>query len=452
MNDDLLELARRVAGEAQPNEHIEVLVSRGRDTDVRAYRGAVESLTVAGSEGIGVRVISEGRQGLAWAGTLEATAVAETLAAARDNARFSEPDEYVGLATPIDVASAPIPELSLWDDTVLRESTESKVARALELEAATIALDARVRNVRSASYTDGWGASALVNSLGVEAVSASTGASCSVSALATDGDETQTAGGFSVARGFAGVDVAEAAAMAVTRATRLLGAVSIPSRRVLIILDPMVTRSFLALIGAACNAESVQRGRSMFGERMGESIGSESVTLIEDPTIQDAYGASTHDGEGIPTRRITLIDRGVLRSWLHNTYTARKGGTTTTASAVRGLGSAPGVGARALFLAPGPDDPDAILASVPEALYVQSVSGLHSGTNTASGDFSVGADGLMVRGGAFAEPVREVTVASTLPRMLLDITAVGSDLTWLPGGGAGQTVLIGEMSLAGRDA
>lgn len=91
------------------------------------------------------------------------------------------------------------------------------------------------------------------------------------------------------------------------------------------------------------------------------------------------------------------------------------------------------------------------MASVPEALYVQSVSGLHSGTNTASGDFSVGADGLFVRDGAFAEPVREVTIASTLQRMLLDVGAVGADLTWLPGGGAGQTLLINEMSLAGRD-
>jgi len=450
MSDELLEIARRVVEQAQPGEHVEALVSRGRDTEVKAFRGQVEELTVAGSEGIGVRVLVDGRQGLAWAGTLDPDAIAATLADARDNARYGEPDEYFGFATPEDAASAPVPALDLWDDALLSVPTEEKVALALALEAATIDADPRVHGVRSASYGDGWGRSALVNSLGIEAVSASTGASCSVSALATVGDETQTAGGFSVARGFAGVDIAVAADMAVSRATRLLGAAPITSRRVAVIFDPMVTRSLLGLIAVACNAEAVQKGRSMFAERLGEAVAAASVTLVDDPTIQDAYAATTHDGEGVPTRRTALIRDGVLESLLHNTYTARKAGTQTTGSAVRGLGSAPGVGARALFMQPGELGPEAILGSVPEALYVQSVSGLHSGTNPASGDFSVGVEGLMVRDGQFAEPVREVTIASTLQRMLLDVGAVGSDLTWLPGGGAGQTVLIADMALAGR--
>jgi PmbA protein len=138
-----------------------------------------------------------------------------------------------------------------------------------------------------------------------------------------------------------------------------------------------------------------------------------------------------------------------LRGFLHNAYTARRAGTRTTASAVRGFKSTPGVGPRALHLLPGTLSPEAIMASVPEALYVQSVSGLHSGTNPVSGDFSVGATGLMVRGGAFAEPVREITIASTLQRMLHDVGAIGADLTWLPGGGAGLTLLVGEMTMSG---
>ena len=450
MSADLLDIARRVVDQARSGEHVEAVVSRGRDTEVKAFRGGVEELTVAGSEGIGVRVLTDGRQGLAWAGTLEADAVAEALDAARDNARYGEPDEYFGFATPEDAASAPVPDLELWDASLLEVSTEDKVALALALEAATVGADPRVRGVRSAAYSDGWGETALVNSLGVEAVFASTGASCSVSALATEGDETQTAGGFSVARGFQGVDLQEAATMAVTRATRLLGAAPIPSRHIPVVFDPMVTRSLLGLVAVACNAEAVQKGRSMFAERLGEVVAADGVTLIDDPTIQDAYAATTHDGEGVPTRRTTLIDRGVLTHLLHNTYTARKAGTRTTGSATRGMGSAPGVGARALFMEPGALGPDEILASVPEAVYVQSVTGLHSGTNPASGDFSVGIEGLMVRDGVFAEPVREVTIASTLQRMLLDITEVGADLTWLPGGGAGQTLLIADMSLAGR--
>ncbi len=173
------------------------------------------------------------------------------------------------------------------------------------------------------------------------------------------------------------------------------------------------------------------------------------MTLVDDPTLAEAFGAATHDGEGVPTRRIDLIVDGQLQGFLHNVYTARRSSTRTTGSAVRGFKSTPAVGARALHLRPGAKSPDEILASVPEALYVQSVSGMHSGTDPVSGDFSVGAEGLMVRDGAFAEPVREITIASTLQRMLLDVAEVGADLTWLPGGAAGLTLLLSDMTMSG---
>jgi PmbA protein len=187
----------------------------------------------------------------------------------------------------------------------------------------------------------------------------------------------------------------------------------------------------------------------MFVDRAGEEVAAPHVTLVDDPTVGDAFGAATHDSEGVPTRRVPLIEGGVLRGFLHNVYTGRRSGAGTTGSAVRGVKSTPGVGARALTLVPGTRAPEEILAGMDAALYVQSVSGLHSGTNPVSGDFSVGAEGLMVRAGAFAEPVREVTIASTLPRMLQDLVEIGNDLTWLPGGAAGVTVVLGEMTLSG---
>ena len=188
----------------------------------------------------------------------------------------------------------------------------------------------------------------------------------------------------------------------------------------------------------------------MFTGRLDEQIGATRVTVLDDPTDPRALGAATHDSEGVPTRPIALIDAGVLRGFLQNVYTGRRSGAGTTGSAVRGYTSTPGVGVRALRFEPGDHTPEQIMASVPEALYVQSVSGLHSGTNPISGDFSVGAEGLMVRGGDFAEPVREVTIASTLQRMLLDIADIGADLTFLPGSVAGMTVLIDEMTLSGE--
>ncbi len=234
--------------------------------------------------------------------------------------------------------------------------------------------------------------------------------------MAGEGGETRTGSGFSVGRTFTELDVAEAAYDAAERAVRLLGARQPASRRLPVVLDPLVTRSVLSLVGGALSGEAILKGRSLFVGREGE-----------------------------------FVAGGRLDAFLHNVYTGRRAGCSSTGSAVRGgFKSTPGVGARALHLVPGSLSPDEILASVPEALFVQSVSGLHSGTNPVSGDFSVGAEGLMVRGGSLAEPVREVTIASTLQRMLHDIVHVGADLRWLPGGAAGMTLLIGEMSMSGN--
>jgi PmbA protein len=447
---DLLELARRVAGEASAGEQVEAYVVRSRDVEVKVFGGEVESLSTAEVEGVGVRVIADARQGYAWAGSLDADVIADTVAEARDNAGFGSPDASYALASPDDVGGVDVASgLDLWRDDVLATSTSAKVDVALALEAAVHAADPRVRGVESASYGDAAVEAAVANSLGVEASTRRTSASCSAFAMAGEGTATQTGSGFSAARSFSELDHEAAARDAAERAVRLLGAKPIPSGKLPVVLDPLVTRSLLALVGGALSGEAIVRGRSFFVGREGESVAAPNVTLVDDPTNPDAFGATSHDGEGVPTRRVELIAGGRFDAVLHNVYSARRAGARTTGSAVRGFKSTPGVGARALHLLPGNLGPEEILASVGHGLYVQSVSGLHSGTNPVSGDFSVGAVGLVIRDGALAEPVREVTVASTLQRILHDIAAVGADLTWLPGGAAGMTVLVDEMSVSG---
>ncbi len=447
--DDLLEIARGVARAAREGEQVEAYVVRTRDTDVEVFDGEVESLTTASVEGVGIRVIAGQRQGLAWAGSLAKDVIEDTLKEARDNAGFGEPDEWYGLASPADVNGATPPALDLWREELVSVPTEEKVRIALDLERATKAADPRIRNVESASYGDALAESALANSLGVESYTRRTTCSASAVALADDGSGTQSGYGFVAGRTLSDLDLESIPRDAATRACRLLGAKPVPGRRIAVILDPLVTRSVLGVLSSAFNGESMLKGRSLFAGRVGEKIGAPFIQLVDDPTDARALGASQFDGDGIPTRRNALIVDGVMQGFLHNVYTGRRSGSGTTASATRGIGSTPGVGVRALRLEPGPRSPEEIMSLVGEALYVQSVSGLHSGTNPISGDFSVGADGLMVRDGAFAEPVREITIASTLQRMLLDITEVGNDLTFLPGAVAGMTVLVGEMTMSG---
>jgi PmbA protein len=447
---DLLELTRGVAATARPGEQVEAYAVRTRETDVEVFGGEIESLAVAGVQGVGVRIVSDHRQGFAWVGSLDAGMVAETIAEARDNATFAEPDEWSGLATPADAAGIAAPDLDLWREELLAVSTDDKVRYAIELDTRVAGADPRIRGVESTSYGDGAVEAAVASSTGVDATVRRTVCSAHSFAMAEADGQTQTGYGFSVGRTFSDLDADHIVAMATERALRLLGARQPKSRRLAVVLDPLVTAQFLGVLSAAFNGESMLKGRSLFLDRVGEAVGSPIIDLADDPTDPLMPGATTHDAEGVPCRRNPLVSAGVLQGFLHNSATARRAGTRTTGSATRaGYTSTPGVGVRALRLEPGARGPDEILASLPDALYVQSVSGLHSGTNPVSGDFSVGAEGLVVRDGALAEPVREVTIASTLPRMLLDIAEIGSDVTPLGGSTAGVTLVVSEMTMSG---
>lgn len=444
--DGLLALAQRVVAQAGSGEQVEAFVSRSRSVSVRAHGGEVESLSVAEPAGVGVRVVVDGRQGFAYCGTLDESVVRDTLTAARDNARFAEPDPHAGLAIPDGVASVPAPADPTPIDAM---ALEDKVALAIGLEAAAVGLDPRVRSVRVAAYGDDVGASAVATSTGIASVGGWADAGVSVAALATD-DTGTTVGGFGdAARDPAQLDADAVAAEAVARATRLLGAGPIPSVRLTVVFEPRLAATLVALLAGTLGGEAVVKGRSPFAERLGEVIASPLLTVVDDPTDARSLAASSHDGEGLATRRNVLVRNGVLEGFLHNTWTARRMGTASTASAVRGVRSTPGVGPQALAMEPGAGTFDEFVAGIDHGFVVQSLSGLHSGVNPVSGDVSVGAEGFVIHDGVIGQPVREVTLASTLQRMLTGITAVGADLEWLPGGSAAATIVIGEMSLGG---
>ena len=445
---ELLDLATRVAGMVQGGEQVEVYASRGRATSVKAYEGEVESFTSAESFGIGVRVVrADKRQGFASAGSLDEGIVAEVLADARDNAAFAEPDEWAGVAEPDGVDVTPI---ELWHPALLELGTEAKVALAIELERVVRAGDPRIAGVRSAAYGDSAGEGAVATSTGIAVYDRATFCHLAVTALARDGDETQVGGGVAVGREPGELDLAEAAADAVERATRLLGARQPPSQRLTVVLEPRLAATLLGIVGGMLRGDVVLKGRSPFADRVGEQIASPLLTYVDDPTDHRSLAADSHDGEGLATRRNALIADGVLQGFLHDTYTGRRSGAGSTGSAVRGSRSTPTPGLQAPALRPGARDLDTIVAGLDGALLVQSMHGLHSGVNAVSGDFSVGADGVMIRDGALAEPVREVTLASTLQRLLLDVVEVGNDLEWLPGGSGAPTLVIADVALSGK--
>lgn len=443
---DLLEIGDRVAGLANDGEQVEVVVGRSTSTEVRVYEGEVEQLASATSAGIGVRVVAGRRQGFAYAGSLDDDVLAETLAEARDNAEFGTEDEWLGLAEPDGV---PVPDLDLYRPELESVPTADRIDLALALERAVRAGDPRITGVESADYADGVSESAVVTTSGIRTASRESSCYVSVYCVAQDGGDTQTGFGFSVGRTPDDLDVDAAAADATRRATRLLGATQPRSGRVTVVLDPYVTAQFLGIIGSTLSGEAVLKGRSLFADRLGEEVAAPCVTLVDDPTNPLAYTSSQTDGEGLASRRNVLVDGGRLDRFVHNAYTARRAGTTSTANAVRGFSSTPGVGCRALALAPGRRLQPDLLASVGDGVLVSSVSGLHSGVNPVSGDFSTGAEGLRIAGGALGEPLREFTIASTLQRMLAEVAEVGADVEWLPMRAAGVSLVVRDVTVSG---
>jgi PmbA protein len=443
---ELLTIAQQVADQAHRGEQVEAFVARYQDTSVRVYEGEVEHLTAASSEGIGVRVIRDGRTGFAYAGTLDPDAIVDALAEARDNVAFGTADEFAGLAEPDGVQIVP---QDLWIESLAGFPTERKIALARELEQAALAADARVR-VEESDYGDVLAEAAVATSTGIASAGRETAASLSIGTLADDGDVTHTGFGFTVGRSPDEFDIDKAAREAAERATRLIGATKPSTGKVTVVLDPFVTAQLLRVMSATLNGEAVLKGRSFFAGRLGEAVAAPTITLVDDPTNPLAYTASEVDGEGLATRRNVLIDGGVLRMFVQSSYSARRAVTAPTGNATRGgFSSTPGCGCLALSLVPGTRDQRELIADVDDGVLVQSVQGLHSGVNPVSGDFSTGAAGLLIRAGELGPPVKEFTIASTLQRMLHDVVEVGGDEEWLPMAASGVTLVVRDVTMSG---
>ena len=441
---DLLDLCVAAAEAAEGDEQVEAFAEERSTTSVDAHRGEVEGLTFAESRGVGVRVISDGRLGFAHVADPSIDEVREAVGRARANAAVASPDPFNALP-----AAEPIEPLDgLFSQSLAAMKTDEKVPIAIEMERLATSIDPRVRKTESVRYGDAIGSVAIASNRGVRAEYRATGCWCVAVTLAEQDGDTQTGFSYRISRSIDELHQSSVVTEAVERAARMLGAVKPETERVPVLLDPVAASSFLGVLSEGLSADAVQKQRSLFGPLVGEQVGSTSLTIVDDGRFLDAPGASPFDGEGVPTGRHELVTAGVLNGFLHNTYTALRGQTRSTGNAVRGYRSTPGVGTTNLFVEPGDRSLEELLRDAEGGVLVQDVSGVHSGANPVSGEFSVGATGLRISGGALGEPVREMTIASTIPEMLRAVSALGNELRWFSSVGVPH-ILLREMTLAG---
>lgn len=445
---DLADLCRAALSRAEHAEHAEAYAGESRHTEVKARRGQVDSLSRAESRGVGVRVFVDGRLGYAWAADPDLDEAAALLVAARESAGYAGPDE----ANVLPEGGRAEPLRGLFREGQAELDPERKVRLALDLERSAVSSDPAVKRVEEVMYGDAVSRVAIASTRGVDASYERTDCWCVVSALAERDGEAQSGFSFRLARELDELEWEDAAAEAARRGARLLGSRKPNTERVPVVLDPWAAASFLGVLARALSAEEVQKGRSLLADLIGERVASQAVTLVDDGRLLEGPSAAPVDDEGVPATRTDIVQAGTLRSFLHNTTTARRAGALSTGNASRpSYRGVPGVAPSNLFLQPGDLDPEAVLRKAGRGVFVQDVKGVHSGANPISGEFSVGATGLRIEGGELGEPLREMTIASTVPEVLQGIEAVGSDLRFFPaGGGLGTcTLLVGEMTVAG---
>ena len=427
----------------------EAYVSEAENREVRVHGGEVESLTAATQCGLGLRVWIGGRVGYGFGTDLSPDGLQAIAARAAEAAQVADEDEFAG--PPVSNGEPP-PVEGLSDPSRAEWSPAQIADLALAVEREALESDSRIVAVEQAVYFDSAERVAIAASSGGGGEYETTSCYAYLQALAEGDSGRETGLGFGLARGPAGLDLEAIGREGAERASEMIGSSKPSSRGCPVVLDATVAASFVGLLGKAAGADAVQRGRSPLAESIGEEVAGEAFALHDDGLDPAGFATAPIDAEGTPRRRTALIEAGRLRTFLHDSYTARRGGTSSTGNAGRsGYRTPPGVSTSNLVVAPGTASLDELLREAGDGVYVSDVAGLHSGVNPVTGVFSVGASGWAIRAGARAEPLREFTIASDLVSMLRGVRAAGSEPRWVPFGGSISTppLLIGEMTVSG---
>ena len=446
---NLEDLASRVIDLAKAGgaSDAECTVSEGNHFSVSVRMGEVESLKEAGSRAAGIRVLVGKHTGSAYTSDLTDDGIRHMVNSALDLAKITTEDPFAGLPEASQLGKIDI-DLQLYSDSVPELPADRKIEWAKKAEAAALSADPRIANSEGGSCDSHVGTSVFANTLGF--LGSYRSSSCSISAVpvAKQDGSMERDFWFTVARTVDGLeDPEQVGRRAAQRAVRRLGARKVATQKAPIVFEPRVARSLIDNVFDAISGDSVYRGETFLAGKLGQKIASERLTIIDDATMPRLFGSSPFDDEGVPSRRTVVIENGVLRSWLLNSYTARKLGMTTTGNASRGITGNAGVGHGNLYIPNGSTSPEDIIKSVKRGFYVTELIGF--GYNVVTGDYSRGAAGLWIENGEFTHPVSEVTIASTLPEILMNLEAIGSDLEFRSAL-ASPTLLISEMTISGQ--
>jgi PmbA protein len=447
---DLKDLAQDIVRRAMKGgaTAAECVVREGDEFSTLVRLGQVETLKESGSKAIGVRVFNGQRAASTYSSDLSPAGLDRMVKSALELSKITSEDPFAGIPDRSQLGSLP-GDLDLYSADVYSLPGEERISYARRAEKAALDFDPRIKNSEGGSFDAATGHKVLANSHGF--VGEYRRSYCSIAAIPiaqTPDGAMQRDYWFSVSRNLGRLESPEhVGKVAAERTIRRLGARKVKTAHVPVVFDPLVAVSMLDHIFEGINGDSVYRGASFLAGKLGERVAAADVNVIDDGTMVGGFGTSPFDGEGIPTRRTIVIENGVLKSYLLNTYTAKKLGLQTTGNASRGLAGTPGIGPGNYFLQPGAKTPKQIISEIKDGLYVTEFLG--HGANLVTGDYSRGASGMWISGGELAYPVEEITVAGNLKEIFMNIAEIGNDLEFR-GAMACPTIRIEGLTVGGE--
>lgn len=443
MNDPL-NVAERLLEKEGPKDW-EVFHQVSETFRVEVKDGLVDSLKRANVSGLAIRVIREGRVGFSFTSALDAASLERTVRTAVDAARFMPIDADIDLAEP---AAIPAVDECILDGSLGQTTESAKTEIAAEIERLARAEDKRVTTIRSAGYAETIVKASLMNSRGLNASGGASFVRGWIELMAEQDGDQEMAYWMEQSRSARGIDPRVVAVNAAQRAVRSLGGRSVPSARLPVVLENTVAVDLLSILSSSFVAENHFKKTASPKIRPGEPLFSNKVSIVDDGLDIRGDSAFPFDGEGTPSSRTEVVTDGVVASLLFDRTYARKFGTVSTGNCRRGSFEAlPASGPTNLFIKPGVEPLESLFRSADDGLFITELMGLHT-ANPISGDFSVGAAGFAIRGGALDHPVKGVAVAGNIIDLFKSVLAVGNDFRFF-GSLGGSSLLIESLAVSG---
>lgn len=426
-------------------DEIEILLSAGNSFSVKINEQNIESFNYSDSKGIGVRVIKEGKIGYSYTEKFDEETFKLIVDEAIENAKYTEDDDVVIMENYSENTDSP----NVYSKELDKVDVVDKIQLAKDLEKYAKESDKRVFNVPYAVYGDGKSYSRVANSKGLDREDIQNYAYAYIGALSAEKDDKRMGMDYHITRNFREFDPIKMAEESVKKSTDLLNAKPAESGKYAVVFNNEMMATMLATFSGIFNAKSVQEGRSLLKGKIGERIANEKVTIVDDGLHLDGFSTSAFDSEGFPTERTVLIENGILKTYLHNTITARKDGLRSTGNGSRGYKGTLSISTSNFFIEAGEHKEADLFAKHDKIIEIVSLQGMHSGANAISGDFSLGAQGFLWENGKRIHSLKPFTVSGNFLQMLSGVEAIADNFKFDMSSNGASSILINELNISG---